>query len=307
MTNRLSLGALRVRPYDRTSAVADMRPGIHLFDDRNHFLLFHHTCGVAVCAWWINNLFFRRVPRGVRTGLLTIALEECGDHGRRLAEHRTRDFRMSRSEVVRPMRIDLPVVREQLSGDTRYRIVAEADGRLIASREIRFFAIDVLRKLPTRWYFPLRGWITASGKRYMSPGRRAGGEFKVHFRLEIQLKGVSALPELEISVTDARGKARRMLCTPRPHPDGKTVDIEAAFAAGSLSRGVCCARVHCMTYAFAGFLFSTDGSPVAGRWDKKELMRIGANTTVGPDAAVRLDAALRRSHGNGGAAADATE
>lgn len=295
--DKLSVGGFKVCPYDSSSKLASEFPGTDLFDGRNHFILFARQTHVAVYASIINEQGCRKTPRGVKVGVLAAVLEDVTD-GDRMVGARTRmNVAIKRSELLRDFRFDIFVPANEIDSGHLYRVSVTADGVRLASREIRFFSIQEIRLVPTKWYSPLQGGILTGWnhqKRVASPGGDCGFEALVEFQLERRLPaGVEHLPEVEIGLISPDGKEECYLVEPTgpcDETDGSCEElcredalvVRRWFCIDPDLKGIYCARLRCMNHVFASFLFSNQGEAVEKPWTKKELMRMATNGS--PDA-----------------------
>ena len=278
INDKISVGDLKIRPYDSTSKIASEIPGAELFDNRNHFILFAHQTHVAVYMSIINKLALKSTSRGVKVGILAVTLRDIDDDDRAVGARNIVNFAMSRSEFMRYERLDVYVPATDINPYHRYRVTVEAGRMELESREIRFFALKELR-LPTKWYSPLKGSVLIGWPEYYgvaSPGSGLGNEAVVEFQLENMLPvEIHSLPEVEIALIRPDGVEERQLLIPSrlsaDDDDRKLLSVRWSFDINHEVKGVYCACLRCMTYVFATFLFSNEGAVVENPWTAEEL------------------------------------
>ncbi len=286
---RISVGDLKVRPYDSTSKIATEFPGAELFDNRNHFLLFPHQTHVAVYMSLINEQALKTTPKGIKISVLSVTLRDVSDDDRVVGARSITNFSMSRDEFIRDERLDIYVPSGDIDPYHLCRITVEACGTELKSREIRFFSLKELR-LPTKWYFPIEGGVILDrpSERVASPGARLDNELYVEFLLDKKLPDtIAKLPEVEIGLVRPDGTSERHLLVPverySEFDDEEALVVRRLFSIEPEVKGVYRVELRCMGYVFASFLFSNEGPVVEIPWKDEELtQRTGAEGSAYP-------------------------
>jgi len=283
----LSVGEFMACPYGSSGKLAHEYPGARLFDSRRHFIVGPSVSHVALYATFVNEGVFRSTPRGVKA-LLDFRLTDVSCSVARVVSSRMVRLHMTRKDYAWPMRVDLAVGRGELDVKRPYRAEILSDaGDVIASLDLLFFSPQEIGMAPTAWFYPLGGGVrSVSGAMLRSPGVCADEWADVVFSLENHLPAgsVAGVPEMQMLLTDPRGRVQSVFTCPERTVAGPTgrVDWEAAarFSLDNENKGVYYAELRCMTYPLAGFLFSTVGEAVGGRWAKSELLP-AVNYTLG--------------------------
>lgn len=274
-------------PYGSSGKLAHEYPGARLFDSRRHFIVGPSVSHVALYAVFVNESVFGPTPRGV-SGMLDFRLTEVSGRRERVVASRSVRLRMTRNDCAWPVRVDFAVGRGSLDVKCPYRAEIWSDaGEMLASLDLLFFSPQEIGMAPTAWFYPLWGGVRSeSGAMLRTPGMEAGGTVDVVFGLENHLPAgcVAGVPEMQIQLTDPHGHVQSVLDCPVRIGSGPTGLAEweavARFALDVDSSGVYYAELRCMTYPLAGFLFSTEGAAVGGRWVKSELFP-AVNYTLG--------------------------
>lgn len=273
--NNFSITDLRCRPYDPSSALAREFPGDSHFDSRNHFLMFKNQSHLAVYITVLRQVCFAKDlnPESI---ILNVTLSEADTF--ETIQRRCISLDPSDGKPVCNIRTDLPLAITDVSMDREYILaVSDCNGITMFFKKVRFYCLPEIKMLPTKWYAPKSGCIIVNRKgidsETMSPGAAADTDVRISFNVESLFPDCCPqLPQLEIHLTYPDGPYASEWVNPESHgSDGNTYLAEACFGISEHHKGIHYAELRSMGYPIAGFLFSTEGREVAGRWEGADL------------------------------------
>lgn len=282
--NTFIIGALMVRPFDPSSKLAHDKKLTDQFDMRSHFILFSKQTHVAVLVHLLNdNTLSRRSP--ANNFILEVFFQNSTS-GEIIALKTIQDT-MKSSDFIKSYRIDLPVSAKEIDETEEYAVVIRDSGTglELSRREIRFFSLAAMKKLPTRMFLAEEAYLNPEYPWKTEKIRSIGATDRRHitatFHLRICKELIGrAIPEITVRTVAPDGKEEYSVVSPERYQDSLFFDIpdssERFVANHNISldpknTGIYYVELQCMGYAFSGFLFSTEGSTHTGSWTDDAL------------------------------------
>lgn len=275
--NYLTLSKLQLCPYeDENSELVKLYPACEMFDDRHDFIMGLLQSALAVMMVFTNE---RRLMSEYASGVrrpVAVSLIDVTD-GCVIASSKF-NVNIPKGELTKVIRIDLPFTYANIAPDHCYKVSVKDDlnKTILGESFLRMF--DELRcgKHPKDWFAVEKAGISscyADDVLYRSVEAIHMSYHKVKFYLTSHLREMPVvLPEVEVRIYFPNGDIKSDFC--KIECDDWEMDVyrvEMPFLVHSQNSGICYAEILCMDYAFAGFVFCTEGQTVQDCWTGKNV------------------------------------
>lgn len=235
---------IRIRPIDPSSRLTFERPGIELFDDRSHFILFKHInyIATAIKQEELNRL---RMSPGYGT-IFNATITKVTT--KEIINRISFSFDDITYDDTGWRRIDIPCTADQFESSADYQIEiapVSSDKHVLRKR----FKLLKISKLPTKLYRPVEGDITFLNRniKYLT----------AILKFQYEEPNCPEFPELTYRHISAGGKIHhgKAITKPCGNSEEKTINTEIILPLNDAPGDINYLGICCLGYEFAGTLF----------------------------------------------------
>ena len=242
---------------------------------RHDFLVFKNMTHLAVALTVVNDSVKTSNPVDVNATLTVRLMDETAA---RTVVSRDVKVAVAADLLTAEVRADLECASADLDTSHAYKVTVHVNRkyRPVAEHVMHFYRMNELRVLPTRWFSADSAFVSTGYEAIRNPGVTEVSAAAVLFNLICDLPDCVAFkPELGLRVVYPDGKEQTALVNPELWDDENGLwRVAMTFGLRHRCMGVHYAELLCMGYAFAGFLFTTDGATEYGEWTGQDLDRI---------------------------------
>lgn len=285
VTTVFSLLSIKLQPQNSIDKEIDPTE----FTDRSDFHFFKKVFNLHVKLSFINESHFRYqyFRKGLRRPIFISLLDLCDNSV--LTSIQT-NLTIKAEQATCDKICTLPLTDLPLNPAHTHKVVVRdiKSGTVLGEKIINWYSRRTVRLLPTRWYKPVCGFVCPKSDFYSAPYLCLAAEDNepvcVKFKLQPQYNfGTERLPEVELRLYSPDGSdLTSTLC--RPYRDRfddlLTYTVEMQFTTDMRHRGVHYVELCITGYKVCGFVFTTTGPSIEGRWSDNHLSVISEHNSV---------------------------
>lgn len=271
----LTLSNIKFAPYTAESDVAKSYPAAQSFDNRHDFLMEVSQSALAVLMTFTNErCLLSDTPSGIRRPVSVTLIDMTDSY---VMETTTIRVNITKHDIIGIYRVDFPFAYANIVPDHTYKVSVrdESSKKFLGESTFHMFDEMLCGKHPDKWFVAELGGIISdySHDFYKSLDAQELTYQKIQYQLTPAFRQTPfIMPELEVKIYFPDGSVSTRFCPPVCDDfDIREYHVEMPFLVHPSSKGICYTEISCMGYAFAGFVFSTQGATVTGSCQEEYL------------------------------------
>lgn len=275
INNSLTLTSIQLNAYGTKSEMARSFPAAELFDNRHTFLMDSDQSAIAVLMAFTNERCFSSdnapgIRRDVSVNLIDVT-DGC------LLTTKKAPIYMPKNKLMGICRSDLTFTHDAIDTDHTYKVMVrdEKSKEILGESPFRMYDPVKCGCDPEDWFEALKGSFSPFDSNDPFRIKEVGimTYCKASFQLKANFKETPLImPEIEVRIYFPDGNIDSRFCLPVCDDiDSNEYHVESPFFIDYNNKGICYVELLCMDFAFAGFVFSTQGETETGYWEDEDL------------------------------------
>lgn len=270
-TNSLSIPSIQLSTLTQDPTSFSKECSECEFDNRHDFIIDKSLRAIAAMFTVSNCSYpYRGIRRSVNVSIIDLTDDTT-------VSSATLRINLKKDMISDGIRLDIPLTYSDANPGALYNMVVtdSKSGHVYAEQTFRLYDEKNLGAEADEWYHVGSAGVIAEGEHELrrSVAQRGYRLQKLVFNLFSYFKTLpEVMPEVEVRIYFPDGSIENRFIIPScDDAELGRYMVMMPFQSNPTNRGICYAEIISMDFAIAGFVFSTKGPTVDGRWTGREL------------------------------------